>query len=456
MVAPVRPAASLPPGPRGPLLGTLVGPGRDPLALFTRFARTYGDVVTFRILGARAFLINHPDHIRDVLVTHQRNFTKSFALERAKRLLGNGLLTSEGATHLRHRRLLQPRFHRDRVAGYASVMVEHADRLRGDWREGEQRDLSKDMMRLTLSIVAKALFDVDIESRADAVGRALTDVIESFWLTLLPLPRLIERLPVPVVRRAVAARAKLDSLIYEMIAERRATGDRGDLLSLLLTAQESETEGGLTDAEIRDEAMTLLLAGHETTANAMAWTWHLLGTAPRVEAALHEQIDRVLGGRLPTIDDLPALGFVEQVVTESMRLYPPAWVIGRRAIADYPLGPYVVPARSLIFMSQWVMHRDPRYYEEPERFAPERWTPAFKASLPKFAYFPFGGGARQCIGEPFAWMELVLLVATLAQHWAFRPVAGQPAVPKPLITLRPGNGVTMTLHRRNSVRAAVS
>lgn len=434
----------LPPGPRRPLLGGLINPGRDPLAFLTRLARTYGDVAHFRLGSERAFFINHPQYIRDVLVTHHKNFTKSRGLERAKKLLGEGLLTSEGAAHLRQRRLLQPAFHRDRIAAYASVMVEHADRMRRRWTAGAEMDVSREMMRLTLSIVGKTLFDSDVESKADEVGAAVTRVLATFWLTLLPFADFVEKLPLPMIRRSRAGRAKLDRLIYALIAERRAGGqDHGDLLSMLLMAQDEEDGSGLSDRQVRDEAMTLLLAGHETTANALAWTWYLVSQSPELEARLHQEIDRVLQGRLPGAADLGALPFVEQVVTESMRLYPPAWVIGRRAMADYPIGEFVAPARSIVFMSPYVMHRDPRYYADADRFLPERWTADFKAALPRFAYFPFGGGSRQCIGEPFAWMELVLLVATIAQRWRLRLVPGHPVAPQPLITLRPRHGIKM-------------
>jgi len=430
------------------LIGALVTPGRDPLKVLTGFARQYGDIVHFKLSGERVFLLSHPQHIRDVLVTHQRNFTKSRGLERAKKFLGEGLLTSEGAAHLEHRRLLQPAFHRDRIAGYATVMVEHADRMRHRWREGDRLDISREMMRVTLSIVGKTLFDSDVESKADDVGVAVTEVLESFWFSLLPFQELIERLPIPVLRRARRARARLDSLIYAMIADRRRSGrDHGDLLSTLFEIRDEETGatqgGGLSDVEIRDEAMTLLLAGHETTANALSWTWYLVSQSPEVEAQLHDEIDRTLGGRLPTLADYPRLPFVEQTVTEAMRLFPPAWIIGRRAIADYPIGDYLVPARSMIFMSPYVTQRDARFFPCPERFDPGRWTATFKAELPRFAYFPFGGGVRQCIGESFAWMELVLVVATVAQQWRLRLAPHQAVVPQPLITLRAKQGIAM-------------
>ena len=443
------PRPPLPPGPRRPLIGGPIFPGRDSLALFTRLARTYGDIVHLRMGGERAFFVNHPQHIRDVLVTYDKSFMKSRGLERAKKVLGEGLLTSEGAVHLRQRRLLQPAFHRERVAAYGSVMVEHADRMRRRWTSGAERNISHDMMRLTLSIVGKTLFDSDVESRADEIGTALTRLLESFWVALLPLSDVIERLPVPKLRRAREARLKLDQLIYALIAERRAGGgDRGDLLSTLLLAQDEEDRQGLTDRQVHDEAMTLLLAGHETTANALAWTWYLVSRSPEVESRLHEEIDRVLQGRLPHTDDLGRLPFIDQVVTESMRLYPPAWIIGRRALCDCPIGDFLVPARSLVFMSPYVMHRDSRYYADGDRFLPERWTPDFKAALPRFAYFPFGGGSRQCIGEAFARMELVLVVATVAQRWRLERVPGHPVVPQPLVTLRAKHGIRMTAVER--------
>jgi cytochrome P450 len=245
------------------------------------------------------------------------------------------------------------------------------------------------------------------------------------------------------------ARARLDAIIYRMIADRRAGGrDHGDLLSMLLTAQDEDEGGGMTDQQVRDEAMTIFLAGHETTANALTWTWYLLSQYPDVEATLHAEVDRVLQGRLPTIKDLASLSYVERVVTESMRLYPPAWIIGRRAITEYQLGQYVAPPRSILVMSPYIMQRDPRFYADAERFDPDRWTPEFRAALPKFAYFPFGGGPRQCIGESFAWMELILLVATIAQQYRLRLVPGHPVEPQPLITLRARHGMRMTIERR--------
>jgi cytochrome P450 len=424
-------------------------PGRDPLAFFSNLARTYGDIVLYKMAGEQLFLVSDPQHIKDILVTHNRTFMKGRGLQRSKRLLGEGLLTSEGAFHLRQRRLMQPAFHRDRIAGYGRTMVEHADRMRGTWTDGATLDIAREMNRLTLNIVGKTLFDADIESQAVEVGEALSGVMDTFWVMMLPFADLLERLPVPKLRRARMARGRLDAIIYRMIADRRASGrDHGDLLSMLLTAQDEDDGGVMTDRQVRDEAMTIFLAGHETTANAMTWTWYLLGGAADVEAKMHDEIDRVLQGRLPTMADIPSLPYVERVVTEAMRLYPPAWIIGRRALAEYRIGPYLAPSGALILVSPYIVQRDARYYPDPERFHPDRWTPEFRATLPKFAYFPFGGGPRQCIGESFAWMELILLVATIAQQWRMRLVPGHPVVPQPVVTLRTKYGMRMTVQKR--------
>jgi cytochrome P450 len=443
--------AATAPGPKLSFVQSLIyrPGGANPLDFFTKLARTYGDVTSYRMAGEQLFLINEPKLIRDVLVTHNRNFTKSRGLERSKRLLGQGLLTSEGAFHLRQRRLMQPAFHRDRVAGYGDLMVGYADRMRRSWSDGATLDIAREMNRLTLSIVGRTLFDVDVEQQAAAVGEALTAVMESFWMTMLPFGEVLERLPVPKLRRARMARGRLDAIIYRMIADRRSSGgDRGDLLSMLLAAQDEDDGAGMTDGQVRDEAMTIFLAGHETTANALTWTWFLLSGAPDVEARLHAEVSNALQGRLPATADLPSLPFVERVVTESMRLYPPAWIIGRRAIDEYRLNEYVVPPRSILVMSPYIIQRDPRFYPDPDRFDPDRWTPEFRAGLPKFAYFPFGGGPRQCIGESFAWMELILLVATIAQQCRLRLVPGHPVMPQPLITLRAKHGMRMTVERR--------
>jgi cytochrome P450 len=451
-----RSVSAYPPGPARSLRTLVIyGPGRDPLGFFTSLAQNYGDISHVRTAGEHLFLLNHPQLVKDVLVTNQKHFFKGRGLERAKGLLGDGLLTSEGELHLRQRRLMQPAFHRERIASYASVMTGVADRVQRGWTDGSAIDVAREMSRLTLAVVGQTLFGADVEPHAVRVSESLTTVLDSFWLTMLPLYEVLERLPLPVFRRGRAAKAELDAIIYGLIAARRASpGDRGDLLSMLLMAQDEEGDGGgMSDRQVRDEAMTIFLAGHETTANALAWTWYLLSGAPDVEARLHEEVDRVLGGRVPTLDDLAALPLVEQVITESMRLYPPAWIIGRRAIDPYEARGYAVPARSIVVVSPYVLQRDARFFPEPERFMPERWSPAFKASLPPFAYFPFGGGIRRCIGESFAWMELVLVLSTLAQQWRFGLVPGHQVVPQPVVTLRMKHGLKMTASRRKDIGA---
>jgi len=435
-----------PPGPKLSLFSALTyGPGREPLSFFSNLAREYGDVVYLRTGGEHLFIASDPAVIRDVLVTRNQNFHKSRGLERVKVLLGEGLLTSEDDFHLRQRRLMQPAFHRERIAAYASTMVSYADRVCGGWSNGVAVDMAHDMSRLTLLIVGKTLFDTDVEAQARDVGDAMSGLMNSFWMLMMPFGKTLERLPIPMMRRGRKARERLDAIVYGIIRERRSNPrDRGDLLSMLLMAQDDEDKGrGMTDLQVRDEAMTIFLAGHETTANALTWTWYLLSQAPEVERRLHEEIDAVLHGRLPSVADVERLPYVARVVTESMRLYPPAWLVGRRAVHEYQIGDYYVPPRSIVVMSQWIVHRDPRHYPEPERFDPDRWTPEFKAALPRFAYFPFGGGPRQCIGESFAWMELVLVVATLAQRWRFELVPGHPVVPYAAVTLRPKHGMKM-------------
>src|SRR5579862_1551145 len=369
-------------------------------------------------------------------------------LERAKVLLGEGLLTSEAEFHKRQRRLVQPAFHRDRLIGYGAAMAECAAQCRDRWSAGERFDVSREMNRLTLAIVARTLFSADVSSEADEIGSALTEVLGLFEMVLMPFSEWIEKLPLPSVRRFEKARARLDQTIYRMIAERRASGeDKGDLLSMLLLAQD-EDASTMTDKQVRDEALTLFLAGHETTANALTWTWYLLSQNPEAEARFHAEIDRVLGARLPTFDDLAQLKYVEMVFAESMRLFPPAWGIGRRPLQAYRIGDYEIPARTVMLMSPYVVHRDPRWYPEPEKFDPDRFLPENAAGRPKFSYFPFGGGARVCIGERFAWMEGVLLLATLGAKWKLRLVPGHRVETRALITLRAKYGMEMVVEGR--------
>jgi cytochrome P450 len=442
------PTVTLPPGPRQSFPGAnLLRFSGDPIRFLTDLNRRYGDVATFKIGPQRMVLLNHPDLIREVLVTNSRNFVKGRTLERAKRVLGEGLLTSEGEFHLRQRRLSQPTFHRQRVAGYGATMVRCAEEHAAAWRPGQELDMQAELLRLTLRIVGFTLFDTDTAADADDVGVALHDLIAMFGLITSPLADLIERLPLPQVRRIQQARERLDAIMYRLIAERRASGeDRGDLLSMLMLAQDAEGGGGgMSDLQVRDEALTIFLAGHETTASALSWTFYLLARHPEVAERLGAELDAALGGRAPTMADLPRLSYAEMVFAEAMRLYPPAWVIGRRALGLCELGGYSLPANTTVLMSQWVMHHDPRYFPDPTRFDPERFRPEAKASRPKFSYFPFGGGPRTCIGEPFAWMEGTLLLASLARRWRPQLSVGQVVLPKPGITLRPHRGLPMRL-----------
>lgn len=425
---------------------------RDPLAFLQTASRALGDIVFFRMGPQDVYFLNHPDHIKDVLVTHNQNFIKGRALQRSKRLLGEGLLTSEGEVHRLQRRLAQPAFHKQRIAAYGVMMTDFAERTSKRWTNGEMLDMSQAMMRLTLGIVGKTLFDADVESEAHEIRESLNTLMELFNAMLLPFSELLERLPLPQNRRFQIAKDRLDATIYRMIDERRHTGeDRGDLLSMLLLAQDEEGDGkGMTDQQVRDEALTIFLAGHETTANALTWTWYLLSQHSEVEAKLHEELDRVLeGNRLPTFEDVPNLRYTEMIFAEAMRLYPPAWAIGRLAISDTEIGGYVIPTGSLVLLSPYVMHRDERYYPDPTRFDPERWTTESRESRPTYSYFPFGGGPRRCIGEGFAWMEGILLIAALARDWSMRLVPGHRVEVRPVITLRPKYGMRMTLRKRH-------
>ena len=442
-----------PPGPRNyiPFQALLQFRKRAPDYL-QQLTREYGDVVYFRMGTQDIHFVNDPDVIKDVLVTSQTKFRKSRMLQRAKALLGEGLLTSEGATHLRQRRLAQPAFHRDRLRNYGQSMVEYAVRSRGRWQDGQTLDVAGEMMRLTLAVVAKTLFNADVDHEAVDIGESLVVVLGLFETVLLPFSEYLEKLPIPAVKRFERARSRLDQTIYRIIAERRKSpGDHGDLLSMLLMAQDEDGSGGMSDVQVRDEALTIFLAGHETTAVALTWTLYLLSQNPEIEARLHCELDKALGGRLPTVEDLPALKYVEQVFAEGMRLYPPAWAIGRMVTERYVMPTaekWELEPGSIVLMSPYVTHRDARYFEEPEKFDPDRWLPERADQRPKFSFFPFGGGTRVCIGERFAWMEGVLLLAVIAQRWKFKLAPDQVVEKRALLTLRPKHGMRMQVEAR--------
>ena len=441
---------------------------RDPLKFFAETQRDYGDIAKFSFGPQQVYLVSHPDWIEDVLVTSAKKFQKGVALQRAKRLLGEGLLTSEGQAHLKQRRTIQPLFHRQQVQGFAEAMVRHASRWRDSIAEDASIDMTSEMAALTLAIVGETLFSSNVQSDADEVRDALSEAVQSFGIMFLPGLEYFEKLPLPVFARTRKARERLDAVIHRVIAERRAgnpkkgwppqgaQNDGRDLVSMLLAARDPENPDaeGMSDQQIRDEAMTIFLAGHETTANAMAWTWHLLSQSPQVEAKLHEEIDRVLSERTPVVEDVPRLEYTRAVVAESMRLYPPAWTMGRRAIERHTIAGHSIEPGSLVIVSQWIAHHDPRWWHEPGIFAPERWLQnptrnqepgTWHRPRPKYAYFPFGGGSRICIGESFAWTEAILLVATIAERWRFVSETA-PSI-EARITLRP-KGLRMRAVRR--------
>ncbi len=441
------------PGPRARGLGGHVREfTADRLGFLERLARDHGDVVSFRFAHRRMVLVNHPDLIEEVLVARNRQFIKHFALRMARPTLGNGLLTSEGDFWRRQRRLAQPAFHRDKVAAHGAVMVEYAGRMLAGWADGQGRDVHDDMMRVTLEIVAKTLFDADVSGDSAEAASAMETLVHSFTARVgkvVPLPTWI---PTPVNLRFRKAKNRLDRIIYRVIAERRASGeDRGDLLSMLLHAVDAEgPEGGpgMTDAQLRDEAMTLFMAGHETTANTLAWAFYLLSTHPEAEAKLHAELDAVLPDRPPTFADLPRLPGVENVINETLRLYPTVWLLGREAIEPAEVGGHAIPAGSTVYMSQWLIHRDPRFFDDPLAYRPDRWSDGLAKKLPRYAFFPFGGGPRICIGNGFAMMEAVLLLATIARRFRVRVLRPDQVRPIPTMTLRPDGGIPATVEAR--------
>lgn len=432
------------------MLGSLTDIRRDPLAFLRRVSAEYGEIAHFRLGPFHTFLLNHPDDIELVLVTHQHRFIKGRSLNGARRLFGNGLLTSDRALHARQRRLVQPAFHRVRMDDYARIMTTLADERRDRWRDGDTIDIAGDMSSLTLTITSRILFGADGDAVAAEIGEALETTTSLMEIAVLPFTALTDLLPLSPVRRFRAARATLDRVVNELIARRRRDGgDTGDMVSLLLSAR-NEAGEGMPDSQLRDEVITLLLASHETTATALAWTWYLLARHARDEAAMHSEIDALPGqGRLPQAGDVAALPFTRMVFAESMRLYPPAWLLARVAVENHEARGYLVPAGSLVVMSPWVVHRNGMYFPEPETFEPGRWRTE-NHGRPRFSYFPFGGGSRGCMGEAFAWMEGVLLLAVIAQRWRFRLLddSSHPGM-HPGLTLTPKSGIRVKVERRS-------
>ncbi len=489
-----------------------------------QIAQDYGEIAHFKFGRQHVYLVDSPDYIENILIRDYKNFIKSRGLQVSKRLLGEGLVTSEGKYHDRQRRTIQPAFHPDRIKSYGNIMVDYAEQMSEEWEDGTTIDIHGEMMHVTSAIIAKSVLGSDIagNSESDKVNSALLTSMQYLNRIMMPFGELIEKIPIlPINKDFRAAKNTLDSIVYRMIREhrnreikkgekKRGKGSkvdsdyyydddddvaihndkqqvtnlhghlpRYDLLQTLMEAQDPEGGGNndnnsskdatrMSDTQLRDEVMTIFLAGHETTANALTWTFYLLSQYPDVERQLYSEIYSVLGSdkgdsslsdsagqaetcsaRLPTIEDIPKLQYTEKVFRESMRLYPPAWTIGRQALADYAIDSrYVIPRGSIILMSQYVMHRNPRYFANPDTFDPDRWTKEFKSILPRFCYFPFGGGIRGCIGESFAWMEGILVLATICRKWKMHHDVTHKVELKPLITLRPKYGMRMMLERR--------
>jgi cytochrome P450 len=430
-----------------PFIGSVHRRFRSPLNFFEEMKAQAGDAARFRLFNEKFVLFSDPAVVNEFLVAQQQSFRKGRALEGAKVFLGNSLLVSEGREHARQRKLIQPAFHRGRIAGYAQIMAERTRQWTDARRAGEEIDLAVEMNRLTLAIVGETLFGSDVDAEAHEIAESLTVIIDNFNRMLLPLWKVWRHVPTPGNRRLHEAQARLDATMYGLISRRRQDPrDHGDLLSMLLAAEDADDpKNHLDDVEIRDQAMTLFLAGHETTANALAWTWHLLSRHEPVRARLQAEVEAVLGpDRLPGLEDTARMPYTTAVFSEAMRLYPPVWVVGRRALEDVTLGGYEIPARTIVLASQYLIHRDERHWPRATDFLPDRWLDEeAEKARPKFAYFPFGGGARICIGEGFAWTEGVVLLAVMARRWRFEPVPGHVVELHPSVTLRPKNGLRM-------------
>ena len=446
----------IPKGPSGKLFfGNLPDMGKDALGFFRR-AAGYGDVVGLQLGSWPACLINRPDLIEEVLVKQARNFIKHrFFWRHVTAIFGHGLVTNEGESWRRQRRLAQPAFHRNRVDAYGSVMVDYAERMLDEWKDGEVRDLHRDMMRLTMEIVTRTLFGVELDdATSDEIADRFDAAVEVIATRFRRPFRIPDAIPIPSNLRYRKSVERLDALVYRFIDEcRNRKGERDDLLALLMDSRD-EDGSSMSDEQLRDEAITIFLAGHETTAITLTWALILIAQHPDVERTLLEEIESVLGPNSPRVEDIQRLPFTTHVVNEAMRLFPPAYVIGREALADCEVGGFSIPAGTTVFMSQWTMHRDGRYFDSPEQFRPQRWEGDFAKKLPKFAFFPFGGGPRVCIGASFAMMEATMLLSAIVQRFHLELLEEQDLTPFPSITLRPRGAVRVRLTRRDQSRMA--
>lgn len=442
--------------PSHPLLGLMREFRQDRIGLYRRVARNNGDVLRMRYLWVNTYTVSHPDYFKQILQDNNRNYIRNaFVNNTFKLFLGDGLFTLDGESWLGRRRLMQPAFHRPRLANLGGLMTAAAEAMLAGWdagADGQELAVDEEMMKVTLRIVGKALFSADLLGASSVLGDAFTSVSEFVnyrMQTPFPLPLFV---PTRRNRQFKAALATLDHTVYGLVAERKASQqtdeEKGDLLDMLIAARDEETGTGMTDGELRNEVALLMFAGHETTATTLTWTFYLLSQHPAVEAKLHAELARVLGGRTPTLADLPNLPYNRMVIEETMRLYPPAWGLSRQSVGEDIIGGYRLPAKASITLPIMTLHYDPRWWENPETFDPERFTPARSADRHKFAYLPFGAGPRQCIGNHFALLEAQLVLATVAQRYQLRLRPGHPVQPDPVFVLRTSHGLPMTATRR--------
>jgi cytochrome P450 len=421
----------------------------DPIGLFQYLAGEFGDIAHYKLGHMHIVFLNRPDYIREVLVVQNDNFAKERTVQRMKMLLGEGMINSEGEQHRDQRRAAQPAFHRQQVSGYGRQMVAEAESLSESWQDGEEIDLAQEMMRLTLDIVAKTLFSTELGGEVQELTTAINEIMGMYnFLVALPAVDLLVHLGIPGVAGFAPAKRRVDAVVYRMIETHRRQKNSRDLLDMMIASEENSTS--TSDESLRDQVITIFLAGYETVANVLIWSWYLISQHPLVEEMLQDELTRVLAGRAPVMEDVPNLRYLESVIAESMRLYPPAWAMGRRARQDFSLGDYRLPRGTTVLISQFVTHRDPRFFKDPLRFMPERFAAGGRNSFPKFSYFPFGAGGRQCIGEAYAWTESILVMATIAQRWRLTLVPGQKIEPQALITLRAKHGIRARLEARSA------
>ncbi|MCM8569382.1 cytochrome P450 [Gramella jeungdoensis] len=445
--------SKLPPGPKPKIpLTNLFDFRKDSLAFLKRIADEYGDIVHFKLGLYRVVLLNHPDFIKQVLSTHNDNFVKGRPLEMAKELMGEGLLTSEGEFHKQQSRIIQPAFSTKMMDHYGPVMTFYANNLMKKWNDGTTIDVLSEMVEMSIEIAGKTMFSIDIKKEVPEITQALEKITVLFKRISLPFSEYLLNLPLPSTYRFYKARTQIDDIIYRIIkARKKSRLDNGDLLSLLLNAEvHSGTKGVLTDKQIRDEALTLFLTAFDTTSLALSWTWYLLSQNPEAEQKLHNELENVLEGRLPTINDIPKLVYTKNIFAESMRIYPPIYIIARQSLEEFSISNYMIPKGTLVLMSPYLIHHDKRFHNDPERFNPDVWSKKNAYHQSRFDYFPFSRGARACIGQHYAWLEGVLVLATIAQYWKLERIPGNTVEIEQLINLRPRNGLKMKLSRRKN------